>query len=46
MAHTVIPFVDLRGKNTIDLLRSYPDQARDMLLASRRIYGKASLSQF
>jgi hypothetical protein len=39
MAHTAIPFVDLRGKTPIDLLRSYPDRARDLIRASRRSWG-------
>lgn len=42
MAYKVIPFVDLRGKTPIDMLRSYPDRARDMLRDSRRVYGALS----
>lgn len=37
-----IPYVDLRGKSLIDLLRAYPDKARDLVKASRRTYGAAS----
>lgn len=39
MIKTVIPFVDLRGKTPVDLLRSYPDSARALILAARRSYG-------
>jgi hypothetical protein len=39
MIHTAIPFVDLRGKTPIDLLRAYPDRARDLIRASRRSWG-------
>lgn len=38
MANT-IPFIDLRGKTAIDLLRAYPDRARDLMKASRRTFG-------
>lgn len=39
MIHTPIPFVDLRGKTPVDLLRAYPDRARDLVRASRRSWG-------
>lgn len=39
MSHVPIPFIDLRGKTPIDLLRAYPDRARDMLKAARRSWG-------
>lgn len=39
MSHTAIPFVDLRGKTPIDLLRAYPDRARALIYASRRSWG-------
>lgn len=39
MLHATIPFVDLRGKTPMDLLRAYPDRARDMMRASRRAWG-------
>jgi len=42
MLKASIPFVDLRGKTPIDLLRNYPDKARDIIKASTRIYGLAS----
>jgi hypothetical protein len=37
-----IPFVDLRGKTPVDLLRSYPDRALALVKAARRSYGKVS----
>lgn len=37
-----IPFVDLRGKTPVDLLRSYPDRALSLVKAARRSYGMAS----
>lgn len=42
MLKTTIPFVDLRGKTPIDLLRAYPDKAHALLNASRRVYGTPS----
>lgn len=42
MFGTPIPFVDLRGKTPIDLLRSYPDVARELIASARRAYGKAA----
>ncbi len=37
-----IPFVDLRGRTPVDLLRSYPDKSRDLIRAIRRTYGTFS----
>lgn len=34
-----IPFVDLRGKTLIDLLRAYPDKAAALVKGGRRSYG-------
>jgi len=42
MLKATIPFVDLRDKSPIDLLRNYPDKARDTIKASTRMYGMAS----
>ncbi len=42
MLKTPIPFVDLRGKTPIDLLRSYPDRAQALIKAARRTYGMVS----
>lgn len=42
MLKAPIPFVDLRGRTPIDLLRNYPDKALELIRASRRIYGLAS----
>jgi len=42
MLKTPIPFVDLRGKTPIDLLRSYPDRAQALIKAARRTYGMFS----
>lgn len=39
MLKTIIPLIDLRGKSPVDLLRAYPDSARKLVLAARRIYG-------
>jgi hypothetical protein len=36
---TSIPFVDLRGKTPLDLLRAYPDRARSLIVEGRRTYG-------
>ena len=42
MLKASIPFVDLRGRTPIDLLRNYPDKARELIKASKRIYGGVS----
>jgi len=42
MLKNSIPFVDLRGKTPVDLLRAYPDKAQELILAARRTYGFAS----
>ncbi len=42
MLKNSIPFVDLRGKTPIDLLRAYPDKARDLIRCGRRSYGRLS----
>ncbi len=42
MLRQSIPFVDLRGKTPVDLLRSYPDKARNLIAAVRQMYGTAS----
>ena len=42
MLKASIPFVDLRGRNPIDLLRNYPDKALELIKASKRIYGGLS----
>jgi hypothetical protein len=34
-----IPYVDLRGKTPVDLLRAYPDKAQELVTAARRTYG-------
>jgi len=39
MIKNSIPFVDLRGKTPVDLLRSYPDSARTLVVAARKSYG-------
>jgi hypothetical protein len=39
MLKTALPFVDLRGKTHVDLLRAYPDKAHAIIRASRRTYG-------
>lgn len=39
MLKTTIPFVDLRGKTPIDLLRTYPDSAKTLVVAARKSYG-------
>jgi hypothetical protein len=42
-----IPFVDLRGKTPIDLLRAYPDRAHSVIRAARRTYGlRSQLASF
>lgn len=42
MLKHAIPFVDLRGKNLVDLLRMYPDKAEELVAAARRTYGPTS----
>ena len=42
MIKNSIPFVDLLGKTPIDLLRTYPDKAHDLVRASVGTYGLAS----
>lgn len=37
-----IPFVDLRGRTPIDLLRTHPDKAHELIRASTRTYGLLS----
>jgi len=37
-----IPFVDLRGRTPIDLLRTHPDKAHELIRASARTYGTLS----
>ena len=39
MLKTTITFVDLRGKTPVDLLRSYPDVARQLIASACRSYG-------
>lgn len=39
MLKTAIPFVDLRGKTPVDLLRAYPDKAHTLIRAARGTYG-------
>lgn len=43
MLKNTIPFVDLRGKTPVDLLRAYPDKASALIRASRRAFGWPSL---
>lgn len=42
MIKTTIPLIDLRGKTPIDLLRSYPDSARTLVMSARKSYGVVS----
>lgn len=42
MLKNSIPFVDLRGKTPVDLLRAYPDKADELITAARRTYGLPS----
>ena len=42
MLKATIPFVDLRGKTQVDLLRNYPDKALELIKASKATYGKLS----
>ena len=39
MLKSTIQFVDLRGRTPVDLLRSYPDSARSLVVAARKTYG-------
>jgi len=39
MLKTTIPLVDLRGKTPVDLLRTYPDSARALIMAAKGSYG-------
>ncbi len=42
MLKTTIPFVDLRGKTPVDLLRAFPDKANTIIRASTYAFGLAS----
>lgn len=42
MLKSTIPFVDLRHKTPIDLLRAYPDKANELIRASARTFGALS----
>lgn len=42
MLKNSIPFIDLRGKTPVDLLRSYPDKARTLVTSARWTWGFAS----
>lgn len=42
MIKNTIPFVDLRGKTPVDLLRTYPDSAKTLIMSARKIYGSWS----
>jgi hypothetical protein len=42
MLKNSIPYVDLRGKTPIDLLRAYPDKAHALVKGARRMYGPLS----
>jgi len=42
MLKNVIPFIDLRGKNLVDLLRMFPDKAEELVNSARNTYGLAS----
>lgn len=39
MLKETLPFVDLRGKTPVDLLRAYPDKSRAIIDAVRKMYG-------
>lgn len=39
MYSNALPFIDLRGKTPVDLLRRYPDVARELIGSARRSYG-------
>jgi hypothetical protein len=38
MLRNSIPFIDLRGKTPVDLLRAYPDKARALIHSARRSF--------
>lgn len=42
MLKTTIPFVDLRGKTPVDLMRAYPDKTQQLVKAARQSWGKLS----
>ena len=42
MLKNTIPFIDMRGKTPVDMLRAYPDKAHALIRASRRTYGLLS----
>lgn len=42
MLKTTIPFVDLRGKTPVDLLRAFPDKANALIKASTYAFGLPS----
>ena len=42
MIKNSIPFVDLRDKTPIDLLRAYPDKADELMKAAAGTFGAAS----
>ena len=42
MLKTTIPFVDLRGKTPVDLLRAFPDKATALIRASTSVFGLPS----
>ena len=42
MIKNSIPFIDLRGKSPIDLLRAYPDKAYEIVRSAAGTYGLAS----
>lgn len=39
MLKIAVPFVDLRGKTPVDLLRAYPDKAHQLVIGAKRMYG-------
>ncbi len=42
MLKNSIPFVDLRGKTPVDLMRSFPDKSYELIQAARRTWGLPS----
>lgn len=42
MTQPLIPFLDLRGKTSIELLRTYPDRGRALIHAARSAWGIGS----
>ena len=42
MLKNAIPFIDLRDKTLVDLLRMFPDKAQELIRAARRTYGLPS----